>query len=106
VRVLQQRSREDGKVYVRRGDSSLGVLKGQLPRRGLRLSPSPMRLDLFDSRRPPSPTTFVHSKQLTVDKGPVYQERHPGLHMERRRILASPLFSLQPSHVHKHHEKC
>lgn len=50
-------SREDGKVYVRRGDSSLGMSKGQLPRRGLRLSPSPMRLDLFDSRRPPSPTT-------------------------------------------------
>lgn len=36
----------------------------------------------------------------------MHQERPPGLHTERRRILVSPLFSLQPSHVHKHSAKC
>jgi hypothetical protein len=43
------------------------------------------------------PRSYLHSK---------HQERLPGPHMERRQILASPLFSRQPSHVHKHHTKC
>lgn len=43
--------------------SSFGAWKGQLPRRGVRLLPSPMRLELFDDRRPPSANTFLDNPQ-------------------------------------------